>query len=447
VQARSIFAGGIIREIDPDPSFFDTAFTLNLIRGLIASAAVFAVATFFGSAWMPESSLEILSALAILPILNGFDSPRIVVLERQLQYGKIMLTTSVCKALSVAAGIMAATILGNYWAFFATALVLRSCEMVASHLIAPYRPRFTLQRARHLLSFSFWMFGTNITETFERQISLIIVGSKFGSVSSAYISVAREITTIVSDDILASIARVLYPALSNFAHDMRLFRENVLKSIETVTLISVPLCFGLATVADPFLRLVMTDKFLPSVILLQIIAPAYTFQALAPPTRACAQATGRTRTLFIARLVTALCSIPIILILIAQYQLLGAAIGISIGFVISAVVNLSLLKIITGAKIHQMIKAPVKNIFCGAVMVLAIHQISPYLLIQGEGVSTELVLAWELVVKAIIGAATYIGIVFAVWHCLERRDSVEADIVSSVRLTLGRLRNRAGSKR
>ncbi len=349
------FANAIVREKNPDQSIFETAFTLNFIRGVAVGGVVLLIAYVWGDLWLPREAQELLMAMALIPLIGGFHSPRVAQVEADMRYEKIMVATSVSKVLCVVIGVSVALIYQNYWAFFAGMLSQRFLEVVSSIYVAPYRPRFSFNATRKLFGFSIWLLVAEAIMYFERQIGILAIGSKFGVVPASYLSVSRDLTYIVSDDILLSMSRVLYPALSKFSEEADKFRQNAIKSIGLAYIIAVPLCFGLAAVAEPAIKLILTNKFAPAILLIQIIASAYAIQAIVSPTTACALAANKTKWLFVARTFSAILSIPILLLLIYNYGLTGAAIGIGAGFIISAIIHTLLFVKIIDAKVKQII--------------------------------------------------------------------------------------------
>lgn len=406
------FANAIVRERNPDQSILDTAFTLNFIRSVLVGSAVFLVAYFWGGLWLPREAQVLLMTMAVLPLIGGFYSPRLALVEADMRYGKIMVASSLSKVVSVAVGVSVAVLYQNYWAFFAALLSLRMLEVLTSIAVAPYRPRFFFSGARKLFNFSVWLLGAEIVVYFERQVGILVIGSKFGVVPASYLSVSRDLTYIVSDDILLSMTRVLYPALSKFNEEAEKFRRNAIKSLELAYIISVPLCFGLAAVAEPAIRLIMTDKFVPAILLVQIIASTYALQAVASPTTACALAANKTKWLFMARICSAILSIPILILFIVGFGLTGAAIGIGIGFVISGIIHAILFAKIVDAKITKIIFLSWKTLCAGIAMVVVIHYLYPFLQIDSIDAPLVVSLAIELCFKVMIGCATYVSEIF-----------------------------------
>ena len=102
----------LIRSRDDDRALFDTAWTLSVLRGLLAALAMWGVAPWVGDARMAD----VLRVLAVVPILNGLRNPRFVTFERDLVYSKLAVLTVTAKVLSVGATLALAVVVRSYWA-------------------------------------------------------------------------------------------------------------------------------------------------------------------------------------------------------------------------------------------------------------------------------------------------------------------------------------------
>ncbi|MDH4063517.1 MAG: oligosaccharide flippase family protein, partial [Acidobacteriota bacterium] len=83
----------LIRSRDDDRALYDTAWTLSMLRGLVAALAMWAVAPWVADAGMAA----VLRVLALVPVLNGLRNPRFVTFERDLVYSRLAVLTIAAK--------------------------------------------------------------------------------------------------------------------------------------------------------------------------------------------------------------------------------------------------------------------------------------------------------------------------------------------------------------
>ena len=138
-------ADALVRHPDEATALYDTAFTMQAIRGLL-TAGVVALAAPFAGAWFGEPRLSsVLLILAALTALSGFENIAIVEFRRNLRFDVEIRPAILPRVLQVAVAIVAALLVRSYWALLIAISVSKLSRLVATYMVRPHRPRFTLQ--------------------------------------------------------------------------------------------------------------------------------------------------------------------------------------------------------------------------------------------------------------------------------------------------------------
>ena len=146
----------VIREAHPDRSFYDTAFTLNLLRGLSVTLLVAALAYPAASFFADPRLGPVLLFVACLPVLDGFANIGAVDFRRDFAFHKEFAIMVLPKLCGIVAAITAAALLHSYVAMLFGMGVNRILRVVMSYVMHPYRPRLSLQAWRGLAGYSLW---------------------------------------------------------------------------------------------------------------------------------------------------------------------------------------------------------------------------------------------------------------------------------------------------
>ncbi|TNF62459.1 MAG: polysaccharide biosynthesis protein [Rhodobacteraceae bacterium] len=144
-----------------DPDFLNTAWTLQVIRGVIlwilATALAAPLAAFYAA---PDLALYLpIAALALL--ISGFNPTRIETANRHLALGRLTQLDLAAQAIGVAAMIGLAWMTGSVLALVIGGVVTAAAKLILTHLGLPGpRNRFRLERAAlaSLLRFGGWIF-------------------------------------------------------------------------------------------------------------------------------------------------------------------------------------------------------------------------------------------------------------------------------------------------
>src|SRR5437763_1977264 len=178
-----------------DPLFYDTAWTLQALRGLVLAALSMLLAVPIARFFNYPQLAVILPVASLFFVFTGFDSTARPLVQKQLQVARISVFDIGIGVISLVAHVSIALITPTVWALVLGSVVTGAATLIASFLFIPgLRHRFIV----HLLydarySEAGWI------------LPVLCVGVWFG------------ILTSINDSILMGLARPAYPALSNAA--------------------------------------------------------------------------------------------------------------------------------------------------------------------------------------------------------------------------------------
>ncbi|MDQ2763908.1 MAG: oligosaccharide flippase family protein, partial [Pseudomonadota bacterium] len=162
VAVASAFAAGIdalselglqaalVRQADDDQTLYDTAFTLQAIRGLITGMILAAGAWSAGNLFRDPRLTPVLFVLAGVAAIGGLDNIAVVRFQRELRFDMEFRLLFVPRVLQFTTATIAAFTLRSYWALIIGIIVGRLSRTSVTYLIQPHRPRLSLSRWRDL---------------------------------------------------------------------------------------------------------------------------------------------------------------------------------------------------------------------------------------------------------------------------------------------------------
>lgn len=144
-----------------DPAFLDTAWTIQILRGLllwlIALVAAWPVAAFYGE---PEL-LGYLPVAALALVIAGFTPTRLETANRHLRAGRVTLIEIATQLVGVAVAVALALATRSVWALVASNLAGAAANLILLNLLLPgpaNRLRWEPAAARELIHFGKWIF-------------------------------------------------------------------------------------------------------------------------------------------------------------------------------------------------------------------------------------------------------------------------------------------------
>lgn len=288
----------LIRHPEEARDLYDTAFTMQVLRGLLTGAVV-ALAAPFAARWFGERRLEpIFLVLAALAVASGFENIAIVEFWRNFRFGMEFALQILPRLLQVAAAIVASLMLHSYWALIIAIAVSRLARLVATYAVHPHRPRLALRRWRDLVGFSFWIWASSLTNQVWQRADAFIVAPVLGAATYGLFSLAWELGRLPVSEFIAPVGASLFPG---FAEARRRGDEGTLAPMAVIaflTMLAVPLAIAISAAAGPVVLVLLGPRWLAARPLVSIIALSCGFAAVPWVSGAVLQVNGRVQRLF-----------------------------------------------------------------------------------------------------------------------------------------------------
>lgn len=163
------------------------------------------------------------------------------------------------------------------WSLVVSSLTAEATRTIFIWFLCPWRPKlvFCFQSLRSLFGFGSKLLLSGLLDTFFVNVYGLLIGKFYSAPDLAFFNRGRSLPNLIVTSINGTIGSVMFPALSTIQDEPARMRRVVQRVLVTVAFILWPLLFGLTVVADPFIRILLTDKWLPAVPYLQVLCVAY----------------------------------------------------------------------------------------------------------------------------------------------------------------------------
>jgi len=266
--------GYLVREEGLDDSYYHTVWTINLLKNLIVSVVLTLGAPLLEHVTEIEGLSGAVWAIAAINFVQSFTSIGLADLERNLDYRRIFavrFASAVAQAL-VAIGLALA--FRNYWALVGSFAAMTLTQTVGSHFIARRSHRLSLSQWSTLKSFLINMLGGNLLINLSRWMDELVMSLFVPAASIGRYTLARDTANMPMENMVLPIAKVMLPSFAQArmeGHDLAVTYRKVLAMIKTFLL---PVGFGLYVVAPLFVPLVLGDKWVSMIWILETIIVA-----------------------------------------------------------------------------------------------------------------------------------------------------------------------------
>jgi O-antigen/teichoic acid export membrane protein len=261
----------IIREPEMRREFFDTGWTIKLLQGLLIAAMLVLITPVAVYYFKEPRLVSIIYVLAVAAVIEGAENIGLTLIRKRLDFAKDFQFVMYKRLFIFGSTLVLAFALRNYWALVIGTVMGSIFGVFLSYRLDPYRPRLRLQYAEKFLVFGWRIVLYNIARYWNDRVDSFVVGGLASTSEMGVYNVASELSRTVVSELVMPIGRALLPSYAK-VKDVKVLEEVYLRTLGGMAILIFPLGFGLATIAEEFVLLVLGDKWMEVIPLLEWLA-------------------------------------------------------------------------------------------------------------------------------------------------------------------------------
>ncbi len=340
VFVDSGMANALIQKKNPDDLDFSSVFYFNICFCLLLYTALFFAAPWVAAIYKEPDLVPIVRVLGLTLVFSGLKNVQQAYVSKTLQFKRFFFATLGGTLFSAVLGITMAIKGFGVWALVAQQLSNVAVNTAILWFTVRWRPKriFSWARLGGLLSYGWKLLVASLIDQVYIKIYPLVIGIRYNSEDIAFYEKGMNWPNLIVENINNSMDSVLLPVLSAEQDQRGRVREMTRRAIKTGTYIIMPLMAGLAACATPLVRLLMTEKWLPSVPYLQIFCIIYAFFPLHTANLNAIKAVGRSDTFLVLEVIKRGLELVILLITM-RYGVFPMVLGLLISELASQGIN------------------------------------------------------------------------------------------------------------
>jgi O-antigen/teichoic acid export membrane protein len=262
-------------EVDADDS--STVFWLSFVVSVVLYVIVFVAAPAIAAFYEMDYLVWPLRGLALLLVINSYNSVQVALVQRALEFRKIFNATIVSVVASGVLGIVSALAGVGLWALVIQQLTYQAlnCLVLSRQVRWHPTPIFKADRAKVLFGFGWKLLVSALLDQGYQSLSDLIVGKQFSATSLGYVSQGKKYPQALGNMLDGAIQPVMLSAVSRVQDDKAYVKRLARRALKTSTFLIVPAMTLLGVAAEPIVRLLLGEQWLPCVPFLQIYCFVY----------------------------------------------------------------------------------------------------------------------------------------------------------------------------
>lgn len=256
-----------------------TAFVFNIAIAAGCYAVLYLAAPCIASFYDMPVLTSVLRVIGVNVIFNSLATVQRANLLIRIDFRTTAIVDVISVVISGVIGIGMAYKGFGVWALVGQTLALQCCTAAMLWLLGGWRPtrEFSKSSIRQLWNFGVKLLAAGTVATLTREIYSIVIGKFYKSAELGFYHRAVQTTDMISTTVHEVINTVTFPILSSIQDERERMVSVYSRMLSMTAFCIFPVMTLLAVVASPLVSVLLTDKWLPAVPLIQWLCFARMF--------------------------------------------------------------------------------------------------------------------------------------------------------------------------
>lgn len=297
--ANVIISGGLntalIQKKNADREDYNTVFTVSLLVAFLIYLLIYLLAPWIAHIYDQPVLVPIMRVLGLSLPIYALKSIVCAYVSANLQFKMFFFATLSGTLVSAAVGVYMALNGFGAWALVAQQLTNTAIDTLVLFCITKIKLSFHIAtaRLRSLLSYGSRIMLSSLLGVTVTQINPLFIGLKYTSADLSFYTKGRSLPDTLSSSMVYTISSVLFPVLSKVQDDREKILNYTRRYMQVASFVTFPVMFGFMAVSENFIRVFLTEKWLPAAYYIQIACVALAFDVVAAGNCETIKAMGR----------------------------------------------------------------------------------------------------------------------------------------------------------
>ena len=290
------FGTALVQKKDRVKEDYSTVFVFSVIASLFIYVIFFFSAPFIAEFYNVPILTDITRVSALSFIIGGLTSVQYAKLNIDLNFKFMSIMSILGLCISAVTGIVMALGGWGVWALVWQGIISSAITGVVIWFSSGWYPSFVFSKKsfRQLFSFGWKLTTANIITTIYNNLYTLVIGKVFSPTLVGHYNRANGYAQMPMNIVNSLSMGVNFPILAKIQDDNERLRKVYTKLMKVPMYVLYPILIGLIILAEPLVIVLIGEKWLPCVPMLQILCVGYMFMPLSNANLSLILVKGRT---------------------------------------------------------------------------------------------------------------------------------------------------------
>lgn len=267
------FSSALIQKKNRTSDDISTVFIFNIAVSLICYAILWFASPYIESFYNINSLSQYIRALSLTIIIGSLYTVSSTLVTINMDFKKLTIISFFSTSLSGVISIYLAYHGFGIWALVYQSLLRSIFTAILIWSFIRWKPSWVFSKSsfKQLFSYGSKILLSSLLETFFSNLNAILIGKYIGTKDLGFYSRGRQFTDVVFG-VFSSTFGVLLPGLAPLQDEKETLIRHTRTIVKTSALLTVPIFLGLFVLAEPIINVLLGEKWLMAVPILQIFS-------------------------------------------------------------------------------------------------------------------------------------------------------------------------------
>ena len=267
------FSSSIVQKKELSNTDTSTMFYCGILLAVCIYLILFVSAPWISYFYSEPRLVRLLRVESLIVIIGSLYSVQQALLIRKLEFKKSCMTNILGVTAQGVVGITLANLGFGVWSLVLSTITNYSVCAIVMWIIVKWKPaiQFSWKSFKSVFGFSSKILFSELLNSIFNNIRSIIIGKQYSSADLAYYNKGYQFPTLIMTQVDGSMTTVLFSSLASLQSDWKGKGLPALRrSMKLSLYICAPLMLGLFAVSKPLILLLLTEKWIDSVVFVRL---------------------------------------------------------------------------------------------------------------------------------------------------------------------------------
>ena len=262
----------IVQATDMDEARYDAVWTFDVTRAVIVTTLTILFAPLIAEIFAEPRAVPIIQVLALRPLVESLMSIKTVALNRNLTFRPLAFLKIIEAIFNALISIILARAFG-VWAMVFGMIGGAATMVIASYILAPYRPRFMFcwNAVKPLLKFGGWLLVTGVLAMLGNFGLRIVISRQVGADGLGLYFLATSLAFLPSEVASEVVGTVAFPLFARLQLSIQKAARAFQAILTGLMALLYPICALIIVLTPVLVKDVLGEKWSGTVSLIQIL--------------------------------------------------------------------------------------------------------------------------------------------------------------------------------